>query len=91
MNIDDVLPGHDIAYCCLGTTRKDAGSDREFKKVDFGYVVNFARKCKEAGINHFHLVSSVGANKDSWFLYPKTKGQAEQACIDIGFSKTLYL
>lgn len=29
------LPGPvDMAFCCLGTTRKDAGSDEAFRRVD---------------------------------------------------------
>lgn len=29
----------DIAFCCLGTTRKDAGSDAAFRYVDYTLVV----------------------------------------------------
>lgn len=28
-------------------------------------------------IPHYLLVSSMGSNPNSWFLYPKTKGQVE--------------
>jgi len=28
-------------------------------------------------IPHYLLVSSMGSNPTSWFLYPKTKGEAE--------------
>src|SRR6266446_8264088 len=33
------LPEVDDAYCCLGTTRRVAGSDDAFRKVDFDYVL----------------------------------------------------
>ena len=44
-----------------------------FYKVDHDYVINSAKAARESGCEHFHLVSSQGANKDSSFLYPKTK------------------
>ncbi|STQ78617.1 Semialdehyde dehydrogenase, NAD binding domain [Hafnia alvei] len=31
----------DIAFCCLGTTRKDAGSDAAFRYVDYTLVVEW--------------------------------------------------
>jgi len=92
-SMDDLqndIMGYDVAFCCLGSTRKDAGSDKEFKKIDFTYVVNFGNKCKEANIEKFHYVSSMGANKNSWFLYPRTKGEVEQALADMNF-KRLYI
>ena len=62
----------DLGFCCLGTTRGKAGKDG-FYKVDHDYVVNAARVAKDTGCQHFHLVSSMSANKNSWFFYPKTK------------------
>ena len=44
-----------------------------FIKVDHDYVMSTARVAKEKGCRHFHLVSSSGADKNSWFLYPKVK------------------
>eukprot|EP01114_Cavostelium_apophysatum_P015274 TRINITY_DN4125_c0_g1_i1.p1 TRINITY_DN4125_c0_g1~~TRINITY_DN4125_c0_g1_i1.p1 ORF type:complete len:253 (-),score=25.74 TRINITY_DN4125_c0_g1_i1:35-793(-) len=79
----------DAAFCCLGSTRKDAGSAENFRKIDFGYTSTFANLCKSAGIRQFHLVSSTGANANSWFLYPKTKGQAEDAVKELHFDHTL--
>jgi oxidoreductase len=50
-----------------------------------------AKLMKEAGINHFHLVTSMGSNANSWFLYPQTKGQVENECMQLGFNKlTIY-
>lgn len=31
-----------------------------------------------SGIPHYLLVSSVGADEKSWFLYPRTKGEVER-------------
>ena len=63
-----------IAFCCLGTTRGKAGKEG-FIKVDRDYVVSSAKILKSIGCQHFHLVTSQGSNKDSMFLYTKTKGK----------------
>ena len=44
-----------------------------FYKVDHNYVVNTAKLAKDGGCKQFHLVSSTGANRNSSFLYPRTK------------------
>ena len=49
----------DLAFCCLGTTRGQAGKEG-FVKVDYDYVVNSAKILKEADCTDFHLVSSKG-------------------------------
>jgi hypothetical protein len=45
------------------------------RKIDHGYTVKFGSLCKDHGVKHFHLLTSMGSNPNSWFLYPKTKGQ----------------
>ena len=80
------LPQVDDAFCCLGTTRRAAGSDAAFRRVDFDYIVAFARLAKRAGARRFLLVSSVGASPRSRFLYPRTKGECEAAITAIGFT-----
>lgn len=80
------LPDVDDAFCCLGTTRRDAGSAAAFRRVDLDYVVAFARCAKRAGALRFMLVSSLGASPRSPFLYPRTKGECEAAISAIGFA-----
>jgi uncharacterized protein YbjT (DUF2867 family) len=80
------LPDVDDAFCCLGTTRRDAGSAAAFRRVDLDYVVAFARRAKGAGALRFMLVSSLGASPSSPFLYPRTKGECEAAVSAIGFT-----
>lgn len=71
----------DIAFCCLGTTRKQAGSDDAFRRVDHDYVLAFAQLARRHGCQRLIVVSSLGANPRSPALYPRTKGQMEQALL----------
>lgn len=80
-----VLSLLDEAYCCLGTTRKDAGSDAAFRAVDLDLAVSFARAAKTGGARRIGLVSSAGANAASSLLYPRTKGEAERTIAGLGF------
>src|SRR6056300_475623 len=79
------LPSCDHIYICLGTTIKKAGSQSEFKKVDFDYCVSFANKAREAGATKISLVSSVGANPYSKNFYLKIKGEVEEEIKKIDF------
>lgn len=79
------LAGLDEAYGCLGTTRKDAGSAAAFRAVDLDLASAFARAAKAGGARRFGLVSSAGADPSSFFLYPRTKGEAEKAVAALGF------
>ncbi|RQM30538.1 hypothetical protein B5M09_000278 [Aphanomyces astaci] len=49
----------DACFCCLGTTRADAGSaDAFIKAVDLHYVTKAAELSKEAGIPYFGLLTA---------------------------------
>jgi len=90
--LDEVaLPAVDDAFCCLGTTRRAAGSAVAFRRVDFDYIVAFARLAKRAGAQRFLLVSSVGASARSPLLYSRTKGECEDAIKAIGFTTVVIL
>ena len=58
-----------------------------FRKVDYDYIVNSAKIAKKQGCKQFHLVSSAGADKNSLLLYPKVKGESEEAISNLGFEK----
>ncbi|TKS70439.1 Oxidoreductase HTATIP2 [Collichthys lucidus] len=78
--------GHDVGYCCLGTTRAKAGADG-FIRVDHDYVLKSAELAKSGGCTQFHLESSRGADKNSSFLYLKVKGQVEADIEALGFDR----
>jgi uncharacterized protein YbjT (DUF2867 family) len=75
----------DVMFCCLGTTIKKAGSQAAFEKVDYDYVVNLAKRAKQAGVKQFHVVSAMGANADSSVFYNKVKGRMEAEIQRLGF------
>ncbi|XP_068430149.1 oxidoreductase HTATIP2 [Clinocottus analis] len=78
--------GHDVGYCCLGTTKAKAGTEG-FIRVDHDYVVKSAELAKAGGCSQFHLESSRGADKNSNFLYLKVKGQVEAEIEALGFDR----
>jgi len=75
----------DVALCCLGTTRRQAGSPEAFRAVDVDCVLSFARAARAAGARRFVVVSSVGANPAARNFYLRTKGEMEQQLQTVGF------
>tara|TARA_B110001450_G_C17564887_1_gene458363 strand:+ start:71 stop:697 length:627 start_codon:yes stop_codon:yes gene_type:complete len=81
------LVNGDILFSALGTTKKQAGGKKAQFLVDYTYQYEFAKMAFENGISHYSLVSSVGANKDSIFFYPKIKGALEESVRIFNFKK----
>jgi uncharacterized protein YbjT (DUF2867 family) len=75
----------DGVICALGTTRAKAGSDQAFRVVDYDYPLEVARLARKHGASGFALNSSMGANARSKLLYPRTKGEVEEALKAMGF------
>jgi uncharacterized protein YbjT (DUF2867 family) len=78
----------DEAFCALGTTIKSAGSEADFRKVDYDCVLLFARAAVRAGAQRFVVVSSVGANPASKNFYLRVKGEVEEALRGLNFAAT---
>lgn len=76
----------DVAFCCLGTTLKMAGSQQAFRLVDHDLVLAFARAAHKAGVQRFVLNSSVGADPQSGNFYLRVKGETEAHVAQIGFA-----
>ena len=77
------------AFSCLGTTKKQAGSDEAFRKVDHDYNVAFAKLCRDKGVENLFLLSSMNADKDSRFLYNRVKAETEQSIMALGFRELI--
>ena len=67
------------AFCCLGTTIRDAGSQAAFRAVDHDLVLEFSQLALSCGAERLVVVSSVGANPASKNFYLRVKGEMEKA------------
>ena len=80
-------PPLDTAFCCLGTTMAQAGSEEAFYNVDYTLVKAFSERAKALGVRHFLVVSALGANSQSRFFYNRVKGQMQEMLISQGFEQ----
>ena len=67
----------DALVCCLGSTRRQAGSLAGLARVDRDYVLAAAALARAAGTPRLAFVSASGANPRSRFGYNRIKGEAE--------------
>jgi len=74
----------DVAICCLGSTIKQAGSQEQFRHIDYDYALNFARAAQAAGARHFLVVTALGAKADSRVFYNRVKGELERDLAGLG-------
>jgi uncharacterized protein YbjT (DUF2867 family) len=72
-------------YIALGTTIKDAGSQRSFRAIDYDAVVRTAEAAWDAGARKLGVVSAMGAGKDSSIFYSRVKGEMEDALAKLNF------
>ena len=91
-HIDTGVPGiaPDEVFCCLGTTIRKAGSEEEFRRVDYEYPLALARLAKAAGAGTFLMVSALGADPKSAVFYNRVKGEVEQAIAGVGLSAVYF-
>ena len=75
----------DVAICCLGSTLKQAGSQAQFRHIDYDYALNFAQAARAAGARHFLVVTALGAKADSMVFYNRVKGELERDLAGLGF------
>lgn len=75
----------DVAFSCLGTTIRKAGSEEAFRAVDHGHTLAFARWARKQGARHFLFVSSVAADLKSPNFYLRVKAETERDLEAIGF------
>ncbi len=81
----------DAVICAIGTTLRKAGSREEFRRVDFDYPVRLAELAAREGADRFVLVSSLGADPNSRFFYPRIKGETEVAVRETGVAGLVIL
>lgn len=72
----DLLTAHDV-FVCVGTTIAKAGSREAFRQVDFHIPVDAALALAQSSVQHFIVISSIGAGTKSSGFYLRTKTEME--------------
>lgn len=62
-------------------------SKEQFLKIDKMAVLDFASTCRNAGVSHFELLSSVGVSSASSSFYLRAKGELEDGLKELGFDR----
>jgi uncharacterized protein YbjT (DUF2867 family) len=86
-SFENIVPGHQTAICALGVGQPSTISKEEFVSIDHDAVLAFAVSCKRAGVQHFELLSSVGASATSSSFFLNTKGKLEEALKSLDFAR----
>lgn len=81
------LPSHTYAICTLGVGQPSKISKEEFLKIDKTAVISFGKACKDAGIQHFELLSSVGISTTSSSFYLRTKAELVEELKALDFER----
>src|SRR5262245_58200039 len=83
-----LVGGHTAAVCTLGVGQPSASTREEGWQVEIDYVAAFAAACKDAGVRHFSLMTSVGSDARSMSYYLRLKGTQEERVKALGFERT---
>lgn len=89
LDLDRSIFAVDAVFSAFGTTIKKAGSQEDFRRVDFEYPLRVAKLAKESGVEQFFLVSALGADAKSGVFYNRVKGELEDALKNLNFRKTV--
>lgn len=74
-------------FICLGTTKKQAGSNKALERIDYELVCQVAQEMKLLGVTHLAVVSSLGASARSLSHYLRCKGRMELALERMDFER----
>lgn len=85
------LVSGDVLFSAFGTTLKKAGSKEAQYKIDHTYQLQIAAAAKKNGVNHYVLISSVGADPESSMFYSRMKGDLDRDIKELGFEKLAIL
>lgn len=75
----------DVVFCCLGTTKSKTPDPAQYRKIDLQYPVDVAWMAQSNGAEQYHLISALGANRNSSIFYSKLKGEAEHEIKAVPF------
>ncbi len=84
---ENFLEGHDVGISSLGVGQPSGMPREQFTAIDKTAVVDFARACKQHGVQHFQSLGSVGTSARSRNFYLRSKGQLEEELGELGFRR----
>ncbi|MGQ7844025.1 NAD(P)H-binding protein [Granulosicoccus sp. 3-233] len=82
-----LLSGYQCAICTLGVGEPSSVSREEFLRIDKQAVIDFATACRQSGVEHFQLLSSVGADARSRSFYLRSKGELNESLEALNFRR----
>lgn len=89
--IDSIDGNIDIVMTALSTTRSAGGGADGQYKIDHDLNLELIRAAKVKKCKTVVVITSMGANKDSRFFYPRMKGEIETDICNLGFEKVIIL
>ena len=84
-------PSPQIVFSGLATTRAAAGGFDKQYLLEHDLNIDLARQAKESGTTTYVLISSSGADPNSYFAYPRMKGEIERDVLALDFDHTITL
>lgn len=89
--IPSATSSNSLVFSGIATTRAAAGGLDKQRLVDHDLQVKMAKIVKAKGYKTFILISSGGANVNSYMGYFKLKGEIEEDIKAIGFDRTFII
>ncbi|MGE5299671.1 MAG: SDR family oxidoreductase [Acidobacteriota bacterium] len=86
--IEGVLGPDDFVVHLVGIIEEKRGAT--FRGVHVEGTANLVAEARRAGVRHFFYQSALGADKNSWSGYLKTKAEAEEIVIKSGLDYTIF-
>lgn len=73
----------DVAFSCLGTTIKDAGSKDNQYRIDYTYQFAFAQAANKYHVPRYVYISSANADARARLFYPRIKGELDNSIASL--------
>ena len=77
----------DHCFVCIGTTKKNAPKENEYRRIEYNIPVIIAKLAKLNSVKSFLYISSGFANPKSTSSYLKNKGEVEEELKKLNFLK----
>ena len=79
--LEGVLGTDDFVVHLIGIIEEKKGAT--FRGIHVEGTSNLVAEAKRAGVRHFFYQSALGADKNSWSGYLKTKAEAERGALEV--------